>query len=187
MSSQRDYCEKIPYRLPSNPHLAIATLAQRLSLPPPAGQGDGLNLLKAMCGTMLYRHLPQKERGAVMALIRQQEPRVAGRLADIALQSTFITATWHPATMSTREVEKALGFHDTVQRQMGLFGLNPGAVGTALYGWKLIKESASSGNLLAFLTSLGIFAAGEFSNAELTQMRNEIDNRRTVANEHAAY
>lgn len=187
MSATDSFCSRIPYSLPDNPHVAIMQLADYLGIPRPTIPGDERTLLKSMCGTILYRHLPQRERKEAMTLIQTQDARTASYLRDIALQSTFITPSWHPPTMTTEELSRSIAFHDELQRYMGFYGLNPGALGTAVYAWKLIRDSASSPNLLKFLASLSIFMAGELSNAELNELRQELDQRKEFANENSAH
>lgn len=182
-----EFSDRIAYALPHNKLEAISQLAEILGIPMPELLGDGTTTLQAMCGTILFRHLEQRERDKAWALIQMQHPRVRMRLGHLALQTKYVNPEWGVWSLSREEIEEAIAGHERFQRITTVFSLNPGHLATAHGVWDLAINGASRANALTLAAGAIVLGTTEMSASQLEKLRKERLNRLKPANENADY
>lgn len=173
-----EYLKLLPYETPESQKEAAILLAGIIGIPERIvpRDADYNQVVAAMAGLILYRHIETHQKRQVMEIIDQfrttHRPfygQLQGKVALIVAQPR-----WERWSLTNDELEEIVEFHRKFGRFSGVAGINPGAYGIGASVWQMIAHGVTKGNVVGFVASVvltGIgeasYAAGEAANSEL--------------------
>lgn len=176
-----DYLNLLPYETPESQKEAALMLAEVIDLPERIvpKDTDYNQVVAAMAGLVLYRHLETHQRREVMLTIEQfknsHRPfygQLQGKIALIIAQPR-----WETWSLTTEELEGIVEFHRSFGRFSTLAGINPGAYGVGASVWQIIVHGATKGNVVGFAASTILVGIGEASHSTGEAAQSELERR----------
>lgn len=174
-----NHFEKLSYQLPKNAAEAAAALGAVLGVPAHKIRGDADQIVLAMSGTILYRHLDRHERHTVMQQIHNLSSGLLKEALIAKCVAPLVNPKWAEWSLTNQELEDVLRFHNSLNRWSSVLGANPGAYGVGGSVWSIIKQGAKTGNVAVLAASLILMGIHEFSHSETQKYSAEIERRKS--------
>lgn len=176
-----NFIEMIPYKTPERKREAAFKLADIIgisrSLIPK--DTDYNYVVAALAGIILYRHLDGVHRREVMEVVHRfstsHRPfcgQMEGKITNILVQ-----ARWEKWSLTNKELETIVEAHRKFGRLSSIIGANPGAYGVGAATWSIIKNGASTGNIVGFVVSVILSGVGEASYQQGEDASAELQSR----------
>lgn len=170
----------VRYDLPRSKTEAVKKLAVILKVPSHKLIGDESEIVTAMAGTILYRHLERLDKMSVMQKIQTlSHPQLLTELKIKCLDS-LVNPQWAEWSLTNNELKELLDFHNQLNRWSSLLGANPGAYGVGGSAWSIIKQGASTGNTIVLIASIMLIGLHEFSYSETQKYSAELERRKVI-------
>lgn len=186
-----DFVDLIPYETPYSQRDAARKLADVIGIPQGTvpQEADFNQVVAAMAGVILYRHIGIHQRREVMETIQQFETthrafygQLQGKIAMIIVQPR-----WEKWSLTNEELQQIVDFHRSLGRISSIAGVNPGAAGVGGTVWTMIKQGAKSGNIAGFVASVALVGLGEASYQTGENAAAELGRRTRSAPVNAGY
>ncbi len=173
-----NFVKQLKYELPKSNTEALFKLASVLDIPKHHIQGDHLLIAQSMAGTILYRSLDNQSKQQVMRLISRLssghlKSRLIAKCTDV-----LVNPQWGEWSLTTSELKEVLQLHNDFNRWSSLLGANPGAYGVGGSAWSIIKQGASTGNVVVLIVSIALIGIHEFSYKETQKYAGELERRK---------
>jgi len=170
--AQHDFSKSTNYSLSQNTQKAINYLAKVLKISPGLVTNGDEQLLQALCGTILYRHLDKQQRYEVMTIIRTSLNRPTRQLEGLLVARItnvlYINKHWGVWSLTTAELENEIKTNDFYQKSLTYIGVAGGVtIADGLRNiWKSRTLTVKNGrwvlfNLVAWGFAVGIMKEGE--------------------------
>lgn len=168
--------ENLPYNIESNKAAQLVFLAKLIGIKSELLINASQTEVDAICATVLYRHLPQRQRTYAMQLIRAVDNKpLQGKLIEKVLLTTFVNPQWGIWSLTNKELESDQAFHDFLDRYVSYLGYSASAVGIKeIFDNVRKSKKMSRGGILMLV----IWGAVAFNKAELNKVNKEINNRK---------
>ncbi|MCJ8350953.1 hypothetical protein [Moritella sp.] len=168
------------YALPSNNIDAMKKLAVILNIMPHKLVGDENEIVTAMIGCILYRHLDRFDQMSVMKKVIGLSHGPLKSVLQVKCLDSKVNPQWAEWSLTNEELTEILGFHNELNRLSSLVGGNPGGYGIGASVWSLIKQGKSTKNIAVLVTSLVIMGLHEFSYSETKKYSAELERRKGI-------
>ena len=171
----------LPYETPESQKEAALMLADIVGIPERIvpRDADYNQVVAALAGLVLYRHLETHQRRQVMdAIARFKDShrpfygQLQGKIALIIAQPR-----WEQWSLTSQELEEIVEFHRKFGRFSTFAGVNPGAYGVGASVWQMISHGATKGNIVGFVTSVILVGIGEASHSTGEAADRELQRR----------
>ncbi|WP_404364458.1 hypothetical protein [Marinobacter sp.] len=176
-----DFVDLIPYETTDSPKEVASRLARIIGIPEavvPRDADHGL-VVASIAGLIIFRHIETHQRREVMLLIdrfkdshRPFYGQLQGKVALVIAQPR-----WEKWSLSNKELQEIVDFHQSLGRFSGMVGANPGAYGVGATVWQIIKHGLTRGNVAGFVASVVLVGMGEASHATEEAASRELARR----------
>lgn len=168
----------LPYHLPTDTKGQLLELAKTLRISPQLVENSGDQGLEAMCATILYRHMSQRQRMAAMTAIKSIPNRqLQSKLVAAALDTTFVNPQWGLWSLTNEEIAEDEAFHDAVDT----FGSILGVTFSVSSGKDVAKEFLEKRKLTkGGLAMMVIWVAFAGNRSSLNAVREEKERRAQI-------
>lgn len=176
-----EYLSLLPYETPESQKEAALMLADIIDIPEGVvpKDADYNQVVAAMAGLVLYRHLDTHQKREVMQTIDQfknsHRPfygQLQGKVALVIAQPR-----WERWSLTNEELEEIVAFHRSFGRFSTVAGINPGAYGVGASVWQMIAQGATKGNVVGFAASAILVGIGEASHSTSEAAYRELESR----------
>lgn len=177
-----DFIGLIPYETPESKRDAAFKLADIIGISKALipKDTDYNDVVAALAGVILYRHLDGVHRREVMQAIqkfRTSHRPFCGQMEN-KVTNVLVQARWEKWSLTNKELEGIVEAHRKFGRFSGIVGANPGAYGVGAATWSIIKQGATRGNIIGFTISVILVGIGEASYREGESANAELKGRR---------
>ena len=176
-----EYLNLLPYETPDSQKEAALMLADIVDIPEGVvpKDADYNQVVAAIAGLVLYRHLETHQRREVMQTIDQfkhsHRPfygQLQGKVALVIAQPR-----WERWSLTNDELDEIVEFHRSFGRFSAVAGINPGAYGVGASVWQMIVHGATKGNVVGFVASAILVGVGEASHSTGEAASRELERR----------
>jgi len=179
-----NFLKMIPYETPESQREAAFKLADiigisRALIPQDT---DYNQVVAALAGIILYRHLDGVHRREVMEMVHKfsnSHRSFCGQM-EAKITNILVQAKWEKWSLTNKELEDIIEFHRKFGRFSSIAGANPGAYGVGAATWNIIKRGVSKGNIIGFVVSVVWVGIGEASYQQGESANSELQLRRKV-------
>ena len=140
---------------------------------------DYNQVVAAMAGLILYRHIETPQKREVMQIIDQFKDshrpfygQLQGKVALIIAQPR-----WERWSLTNEELQEIVEFHRKFGRFSTVAGINPAAYGIGATVWQMIAHGVTKGNVVGFTASVVLTGIGEASYATGEAASRELERR----------
>ena len=176
-----EFLSLLPYETSSSKREAALQLAEIIGVPERLvpRDADANQVVAAMAGVVLHRHIERHQKREVMVLINQfrdSHPAFYSQLqGKIAL--TIAQPRWERWSLTNEELEEIIEFHRNFGRFSTVTGINPAAYGIGATVWQMISHGVTKGNVVGFTASVVLTGIGEASYATGEAASRELERR----------
>lgn len=176
-----EYLNLLPYETPESQKEAALMLAEIVEIPERVvpRDADYNQVVAAMAGLILYRHIETPQKREVMQIIDQFKTshrpfygQLQGKVALIIAQPR-----WERWSLTNDELEEIVEFHRKFGRFSTVTGINPAAYGIGATVWQMIAHGVTKGNVVGFTASVVLTGIGEASYATGEAASRELERR----------